>query len=46
MKQTTLKELNTEALHQVQGGLISLPGFPYSPKPMPAPIEPLKLPTA
>jgi hypothetical protein len=26
--------------------LISLPGFPYSPKPMPAPIEPLKLPTA
>ena len=45
MKQTTLKELNTEALHLVQGGLISLPGFPYSPKPMPAPSEPLKLPT-
>ncbi|MCP4277980.1 MAG: hypothetical protein GY779_16670 [Gammaproteobacteria bacterium] len=42
MKQTTLKELNTDALHLIQGGLISFPGFPYTPRPLPAPIKPLE----
>ncbi len=41
MTQSTLNELTAQALTEVNGGLISPLGFPYNPRPMPAPIAPL-----